>query len=134
MKTLATIAVGLALGCFCSDSFAQCSASRGGGQGFASSARGGGQGGRQPQLLTGQGSFFHDQMVQNFQRQQMQRYQQAVMVARQAKRNERRGQQLNTRRTQRELELARREAKKRAASLRQNFDDSNQVRLASYTR
>ncbi len=149
MKTFLSLAVGLALVCFCSETFAQCRQTGGGGQ------TGGGQtgGGRQTgggqafsrvsftqggfqagRLLTGQGSYFHDLMVQNRQRQLIQRQQLAIAAARQAKKNLRKGKQLDTRRAQRAAELARREAKKREAAGRQMLYGSNQIRLASSIR
>jgi len=153
MKTLVSLAFGLALVCYCSEVFAQCPASgglvqfRGGGQtggggqnfrgsGQASSSavsysQGGFRGGR---LLTGPGSYFHDLMVENRQRQLIQRQQVTIAAAKQAKKNLRKSKQLETRRAQRKAELVRRETKKREAAVRKNLSGSNQVQLASLTR
>jgi len=145
MKTLLGLVFGLALVCFCAETFAQCRQSGGGGgtgggggqtgggggQGFASFQRGDQGGGSQARLLTGPGSYFHDLMVQNYRQQQMARQQAMVAAAKQAQKNVRRGRQLDTRRAQREAELARREERKRAAALKENISRSNQVRLAT---
>lgn len=74
--------------------------------------QGGQQGG---QLLTGPGSYFHDLMMQNAMRQQYARQQAYIATMKQAKRNTRKQSQLDTRRKQREAELARREEQKRRA-------------------
>ncbi len=139
MKTVITLVFGFALLAFCSESFAQCPSAggggaSGGGQGFASSQRGGSQGGSQGQLLIGPGSYFNDVMVQNFQRQQLQRQQAAIAAVKLAKKNYRKSKQLDTRRAQREEELARREAKKRSSTLQRNLYGTNQVQLASRLR
>lgn len=145
MRTFLSLTFALALSCFCSETFAQCRSSGGqagsggrqmsqrGGQGFspvASSQRSS----QSDRAMTGQVSYFHQQMLQSQQRQLMQRQQAAIATAKQAKRNLRKGKQLDTRRSQRAAELARREVKKREAADRQNQLRANQVRLASSLR
>jgi hypothetical protein len=73
-------------------------------------------------------------MVRNHQQQLYRRQQAAIAAAKQAKKNIRKGKQLDTRRTQRDAELARREEKKRAAAAGQDLYRSNQVRLANSIR
>jgi len=73
-------------------------------------------------------------MVQNYQQQLVRRQQAAIAAAKLAKKNYRKGKQLNTRRAQREVGLARHEENKREAAARQNLYGSNQIRLASSIR
>lgn len=111
---------------FVGDASAQCLRQGGGGGAPASSSRatqsagsqGGFQGGSPAgQLLTDPGSYFHDVMMQNRMRQQVARQQAMIAFAKQAKRNTRKQAQLETRKKQREAELARREEKKRQAQV-----------------
>ena len=81
-----------------------------------------------------QGADFQNMMMQGLRQQLVQRQQAAIAAEKRAKQQVRKGKQLETRRTQREAELARREAKKRAAALQLDLYSSNQVRLASVSR
>lgn len=135
MKTLLSIVVGLAAVCLCSDSFAQCRHSgggggqRGGSQGFSQnsfSQFGGPQGGAQFGRSTNQQGFLAQQMMmQGFMQQQVQRQHAAIAAAKQAEQDLRKGRQLAARRGQREAELARREEIKRAAASQLALYSSN---------